>query len=146
MSPERLKLIQQDPWLEPSEQDVIDRHNRYLHRKKELENSFGSLSVCADGYTYFGITLSEDKTAIVYREWAPQADALFMAGDFNSWHERSHPMKKDGEDMWRKFVFLAPGMYEYKYLIDGKWCMDSENPLTCPNTFGSRNNFIVISE
>ena len=73
-----------------------------------------------------------------------EAEEVFLMGDFNDWSPQSHPMKRDEDGVWRKFLFLFPGTYEYKLFADGCWCMDPENPLTCPNCFGSRNNFVVI--
>ena len=46
--------------------------------------------------------------------------------------------------MWEKFLFLYPGTYEYKFRVDGEWKNDPENPLICPNCFGTRNNFILV--
>ena len=42
-----------------------------------------------------------------------------LVGDFNGWDENKHIMKKDKKGMWTKIVTLAPGRYEYKFLVDG---------------------------
>ena len=91
----RLRLIKEDPWLEPSEQDVIDRYDRFLARKAELGSSFGSIQACAEGYAYFGINYDEGLNAFTYREWAPGAHALFLTGDFNGWDKYSHALIKN---------------------------------------------------
>jgi 1,4-alpha-glucan branching enzyme len=71
---------------------------------------------------------------------------VILMGDFNQWNPTAHPMKKDKYGVWRKQVLLLPGTYEYKFKVDGEWQMDPDNPLTCLNDYGTRNNFIVINE
>ncbi len=110
MPRKKLKLIEQDPWLEPSEQDIIERHERYLSRKTALEKDFGSLEACADGYKYFGINFDPGQKAFIYREWAPSAHALFLTGDFNGWNKYSHPLTKGNYGVWE----IALPFEEYK--------------------------------
>ena len=62
MAKKRLKLIEQDPWLEPSEQDIEDRHDRFVRRLKDIIRDFGSLKDFANGHNYFGI--NHDPVAI----------------------------------------------------------------------------------
>ncbi len=40
MPDKKLGLIQQDPWLEPSEHDINERYNRYADRLKRIEDAF----------------------------------------------------------------------------------------------------------
>lgn len=74
---------------------------------------------------------------------APRAEKVILTGDFNNWSSKTHPMKNDGNGMWSKTVMLKPGKYEYKFLIDGDWKIDTGNNQTCPNCFGTRNNVIM---
>ena len=96
--------MQQDPWLEDSAQDILDRFNRYDEKLKEIENNFTSLSIFADGYKYFGFNHNSEKGGWTYREWAPQAHALFLTGDFNDWEKYSHPLTKDEFGVWEIFL------------------------------------------
>lgn len=100
MTKSQLKLVQDDPWLEPSAKDIEERYNRYLERLKSIENDFGGLKDIADGYKYFGINFDKEKNAWVYREWAPEAKALYLVGDFNNWEEFSHSLKKNEFGIW----------------------------------------------
>lgn len=99
-----LKIIEVDPWLEPSAQDIEDRYNRYLNRLKIIENDFGSLEKFADGYKYFGINYDENRKGWIYHEWAPQANALYLTGDFNNWERFSHPLEKKDFGIWEIFL------------------------------------------
>jgi len=100
MTDHKLKLIQQDPWLEPSAKDIEERYNRYNEKLKSIEKDFGSLQEMAGGYTYFGINFDKQKDAWVYREWAPEAKALYLVGDFNKWEKFSHPLKRNEFGIW----------------------------------------------
>lgn len=57
----------------------------------------------------------------VYREWAPGAQKVFLAGDFNNWDWTSHPLLNLGNGSW---VLFLPGR---ESLWDGcrvKTCVD----------------------
>ncbi|MBM3435287.1 MAG: 1,4-alpha-glucan-branching enzyme, partial [Bacteroidetes bacterium] len=118
MIDKKLNLIRIDPWLEPSEKDITDRYSRYLNRLKSIENDFGSLANFAGAYHYFGINFDKKRKAFVYREWAPQAEALFLTGDFNGWNEFSHPLKKDKYGIWE--IFLDTDEYKKDFLHGSK--------------------------
>ena len=72
------------------------------------------------------------------------ATTVSLVGDFNNWDPQRHPMKKDEEGNWKKYLLLYPGIYEYKFKVNDSWQNDPENPLTCPNVFGTKNNFIMV--
>ncbi len=118
MPDKKLGLIKQDPWLEPSEHDIKERYKRYEDRLKSIENSFGSLKKFADGYKYFGIHYDSKRKGWIYREWAPQAYALFLVGDFNGWNKTSHPLKKDQYGIWE--LFLPKAEYEDTFVHGSK--------------------------
>jgi len=104
MIKKRLKLIEQDPWLEPSEKDVQERYDRYETKLQEIERDFGSLSEIANGYAYFGINYDPKRKGWTYREWAPQANALYLVGDFNNWEQFSYPLEKNEFGIWEIFL------------------------------------------
>ena len=41
-------------------------------------------------------------------------------------------------------VKLAPGRYEYKFVIDGTWCADPENLDFVRNEHGTLNSVVVV--
>ena len=52
---------------------------------------------------------------------------ITIAGDFNNWNPMIHPfVKQNGE--WVCRLELKPGRYHYKFVIDGVWTLDPENP------------------
>ncbi len=87
---------------------------------------------------------SPQKCRVNFSYSAQDAGAVFLVGDFNQWNESSHPMKKDGTGVWKKTVMLAPGVYEYKFVVDGQWQNDPGNQDCCENTFGTTNSRIRV--
>ena len=77
---------------------------------------------------------------------APNAEAVFLMGDFNQWNEKVHPMKKEGDGTWKKIIMVPPGRYEYRFLVDGQWWNDPANDQVCPNCFGTLNNILEVSK
>ncbi len=118
MDQKKLKLIKDDPWLEPSEQDIIDRYNRYQYRLKEIENSFSGLDEFTNAYKYFGINYDSVRKGWTYREWAPHAHALYLVGDFNNWEKYSHPLSKDQFGIWE--IFLPKNEYNDTFIQGSK--------------------------
>jgi len=67
---------------------------------------------------------------------------LFLAGNFNDWNpanEKYLLKDDDGDGMWSITVKLAPGTYQYKFVIDGQWTKDPSSPADAPDGFGGRN-------
>lgn len=83
--PKHLKIVKNDPWLEPFEVAIRGRHEHVLYKMNELTGGKSSLSDFADGHMYFG--LHRTVRGWVIREWAPNATAIYLIGDFNQWKE-----------------------------------------------------------
>lgn len=83
---------------------------------------------------------------IVVSFHAPQANTVFLAGDFNEWHPEKHGLKKRKSGAWETTLMLKPNTYEYKFIVDGEWQMDPANTRTCQNGFGTSNNLLTVPE
>jgi 1,4-alpha-glucan branching enzyme len=55
---------------------------------------------------------------------APEAQAVFLTGDFNDWDPGSHPMKRQPDGAWTVQVPLPHGHHHYRYVVDGKPVLD----------------------
>lgn len=75
-------------------------------------------------------------------ELAAQAGCrVFVAGTFNNWNPTANPLRfNPGSGRYEAQVQLLPGLHEYKFIIDGAWCLDPECAESVPNDFGSRNS------
>lgn len=106
-----IKIIEIDPYLKPFESDIRLRVERYTSCKKELLGNNKSLESFASGDLFYGFHLTGD--GWVYREWAPEADALYLIGDFNGWDPHTHPLQKKENGNWEIFL---PGVQALKHL------------------------------
>ena len=82
-----LKLIKNDPWLEPYAPAIEGRYAYFEERLKALtENGSRRLSDFANGHLWYGLHRTTDG-GWVFREWAPNATAIWLLGDFNNWQK-----------------------------------------------------------
>ena len=81
----QLKMIKNDPYLEPFSDAINGRYQAAINKKIELVGEKGNLNDFASGYLYFGLHKTEDTW--ILREWAPNAIDIFVVGDFNDWKE-----------------------------------------------------------
>jgi hypothetical protein len=51
---------------------------------------------------------------------------------------------KAKEGIYSTTIKLAPGEYEYKFVIDGTWCADPENANAVKNDQGTFNSVITV--
>jgi hypothetical protein len=85
---------------------------------------------------------------VIFRYFDPDAAKVHVVGDFNNWSASSDPMvDKNGDGEWTLFYNLAPGRYEYKFVVDGStWIPDPRNQNTVPDGFEGRNSLLVVPE
>jgi 1,4-alpha-glucan branching enzyme len=75
----------------------------------------------------------------------PDAKEVFLVGEFNNWDSRSDRLVKR-KGAFQKTVRLAPGEYQYKFLVDGEWHCDPSARRQVPNEFGTWNSVVRVEE
>ena len=75
-----------------------------------------------------------------------RAKTVYIAGSFNDWNPKTTSMLKDGSDHWIKEFALPPGVYEYLYVVDGRWVNDPKAVKSTPNPQGGRNSVLVVEQ
>lgn len=98
----KIKIISLDPWLQPYTEALLKRWQKFHQDKKALLGEHLDFAHFANAHLYFGFHFT--KEGCYYREWAPEADALFLMGDFNGWNESSHPLQKLDQGIWEIFI------------------------------------------
>lgn len=88
----RLKIFELDSWLLPYKEEVENRLNRLEKTEAMLKEGRHMPSDFSYAHKYFGFHKAGDE--IIYREWAPFADELYLIGEFNNWNRKTHKMKK----------------------------------------------------
>ncbi|MDD6921015.1 MAG: alpha amylase C-terminal domain-containing protein [Bacteroidales bacterium] len=116
-----IKLVKNDPWLEPFEEAIKGRHEYALHKLNQLTRNTGNLSEFADGHLYFG--LHRTPRQWVLREWAPNATAIYMIGEFNGWKEdEAYALKRiPGTDNWELKLPAKALHHEQLYKLSMHW-------------------------
>ena len=87
LNPYSMRIIREDPYLEPYSDAILGRYKYQLWKEHELTKESGSLSAMASGYEYFGLHHSRDGKWY-FREWAPNATRIVMIGTFSDWQEK----------------------------------------------------------
>jgi hypothetical protein len=60
----------------------------------------------------------------------PAAAVVAWAGAFNGWNTSANPMTKGADGTWSAVIPLPAGEHAYKFVVDGQWFADPENPVT----------------
>lgn len=82
---------------------------------------------------------------LVFTIVEPSASDVRIAGDFNEWvPDRDIISAKNEKGVWKKIVPAAPGTYQYRLVVDGRWCEDPYNPRRVMNALGEYNSVVEI--
>jgi 1,4-alpha-glucan branching enzyme len=75
----------------------------------------------------------------------PNAQKVVLAGSFNGWNEKKSALQKT-EEGWAIPVYIANGRHTYKYIVDGNWITDPDNPYIVENEHRTGNSVINIGK
>lgn len=82
---------------------------------------------------------------VTFTVHADKGKAVYVAGEFNNWNPTAKKMAyKASSGVYAASVKLVPGVYQYKFVIDGTWCADPENVNAVKNDQGTFNSVIVV--
>lgn len=114
-----LPLVKADPYLEPYADAIFGRYEYAGLTEKKLTGENQTLSDFASGYLYFGLHHQTD--GWIFREWAPNATAIFLIGDFNNWQRHpDYQLKKLQNGIWEIKLpdFAMTHSQLYKLLVE----------------------------
>lgn len=89
------------------------------------------------------------KKRVTFKLHAPDASNVCLAGDFNEWDKDSislKPDRKDADGVWQRMVYLEPGEYRYRFIVDGVWCDDPQCTDRSMNEYGSYNSVLRVQD
>ncbi|XP_073673467.1 1,4-alpha-glucan-branching enzyme [Garra rufa] len=101
--PHMNSLLQMDPYLKPFEKDFQRRYGLFEKQLTLLEEAEGGFDQFTRSYKSYGVQRMPDNS-LVFKEWAPAAEALFLTGDFNDWNNFSHPYTKKDFGKWELHI------------------------------------------
>lgn len=73
------------------------------------------------------------------------ANVVALAGSFNNWNQSQLICAREGDE-WACRVDLKPGVYTYKFIVDGNWVLDPVNPNTIEDEAGNVNSVTEVKE
>jgi hypothetical protein len=77
---------------------------------------------------------------------APAARTVAVAGDFDNWDRTLLPMRRDASGLWRLDVPLAPGRYQYAFVVDGRrFVADPAAPPALGDDFGQPTSVVTVA-
>jgi 1,4-alpha-glucan branching enzyme len=65
-----------------------------------------------------------DGHEVTFEFLRPEADRVFLAGDFNGWRAGELPMRRDQAGLCKARLHLPKGTFRFRYLADGQWYAD----------------------
>ena len=69
------------------------------------------------------------------------AKVVAVAGEFNDWNQSQFLFAREGGE-WVCRVNLPAGTYQYKFIVDGNWLTDPNNPLSVHDRRGFENSLL----
>jgi len=95
-----------------------------------------------DGAGNYNSYLSMGDTSVFKLYGNLDAQEVRLAGNFNLWNYTELQMLRTASG-WELHYALAPGLYEYKFVVDNEWIVDPNNPYRIERNEGF-NSLICI--
>jgi 1,4-alpha-glucan branching enzyme len=73
-----------------------------------------------------------------------KARTVVVVGSFNAWSVGSGEMTRTDNGKWTKDLRLAPGTYEYHFVVDGQSVQDPNADHSVINAEGEQNSLLSV--
>lgn len=74
-----------------------------------------------------------------------EAERVILTGSFANWDKQAYRMKRNSSG-WFLTLEMPPGIYEYKFIADGEWLHDPQNPNAVLNEYHTINSVLLVGE
>jgi len=91
------RLLRSDSYLAPFSDQIRRRLERIEETEQCLTQGKISLAEFASGHEYFGLHFRRGEW--VFREWAPNATAIYLIGDMSNWQEQNEFLLQKTRDL-----------------------------------------------
>ena len=78
-------IYDSDPYLAPYRERIDRRYRNIVFQKQETAGYGRRLTDAVNNHLYYGV--HREKDSVVFREWAPNATAVYLIGDVNGWRK-----------------------------------------------------------
>jgi hypothetical protein len=72
------------------------------------------------------------------------ARQVVLSGSFNHWRKNELLMERTSTG-WRLAYTMGPGNYEYRFIVDGQWITDPQNPMVLREGNRITNSYLIIA-
>ena len=108
-----------DPYLAPYREQIDRRYRNIVFQKQETAGYGRRLCDAVNNHLYYGVHLEND--SVVFREWAPNATAVYLIGEMNGWRkEDGYRLRNVGNGNWE--LRLPAGQVPHGTLF--KWYVE----------------------
>ncbi len=128
-------IVNSEHWAEPTSdfENITDAKTENGHRL--MVYNLKLYSAFATDYGNISFKLKGHK----------DAKNVIISGTFNRWDESGFKMKQT-DDGWEVTLQLRPDIYQYKFIVDGNWVEDPQNPSKVENEHEGFNSVIDVQK
>ncbi len=87
--------------------------------------------------------IAENEKIVKFQIQTEPGCEVYVAGSFNAWDPKAHKLRKV-KDVHTISLTLSKGRHEYKFVINGVWCVDPNCAEWQPNSMGSINSLLTV--
>jgi len=91
---------------------------------------------------FAGYEITDKGVEFTYSD--PSAKTVYIGGSFNNWSQDANELKKGDDGVFRTVIELKPGKYQYKFVVDGNWKEDTDNPEKIDDGYGGINSIVEV--
>ena len=111
-----------------------------------------AIAAIAVGATFAALRMDAGESAgsaehpVAFVIYAPAAQSVALAGDFNDWSTTATPLRPAGASgAWVVTVPLTPGRYHYAFVVNGtQWLTDPGAPRAPGDDFGAPSSVLTV--
>ncbi|MDR1405619.1 MAG: alpha amylase C-terminal domain-containing protein [Prevotellaceae bacterium] len=94
-----LKIWESDLFLEPFWKIIEKRQEQAALKEREFRGTRATLGDAVNGHLFYG--LHRTREGWIFREWAPNATAIYLTGDFSAWEKKpAFALQPAGSGNW----------------------------------------------
>lgn len=126
----------------PAFQDYLNLAVEYLERdwnRKLPEKELGWEQVFKN---HFGPRQISD--GILFQFSSKTASSVEIAGDFNHWIPEPL-VRRDQDGLWQKVIPVDIKNFRYKFIVDGEWQVDPNQPAQKENAYGGVDSYMEFA-
>jgi len=114
---EELEIVKRDPYLQPHSFFLHDIQRRVIETEKRLTGEKISLLDFASAHEYFGLHFDQQDRKWTFREWAPNASAVYLIGDCSRWKKsKEYKLESLSDGVWE--IVLPEDTFKHKDLYN----------------------------